>query len=63
MKLRNDILDPAERAREKAASRAADALALASGEKSREQLRVENNAFGFPRKRVRIDFSRVKSKL
>jgi hypothetical protein len=36
---------PADRAAEKAASRAEDARALASGEKSREQLRRENSMF------------------
>jgi hypothetical protein len=63
MKPRNDNLNAAERAREKEASREMDARALASGEKSREQLRSENSAFGYPRDRVRIDFARVKSKL
>jgi len=58
-----DILDVAERACEKAASREMDARALASGQKSREQLRVENGAFGFPRERVRVDFARVKPKI
>jgi hypothetical protein len=43
-----------ERGREKAASREIDARALASGEKSREQLRVENGAFAFPRARIRL---------
>jgi hypothetical protein len=45
--------DPAERAREKQASRDADARALASGEKSREQLTRENGLF--PPGRVRHD--------
>ena len=63
MKSRIDDLNVAERAREKAASREVDARALASGEKSREQLRAENSAFGFSRERVRVDFSRVKPKL
>lgn len=63
MKLSNDNLDALERAREKAASRENDADALASGRKSREQLRAENGAFGFPRHRVRIEFGRVKPKL
>jgi hypothetical protein len=63
MKPRMDNLNAADRAREKAASREVDARALASGEKSREQLRVENSAFGFPRGRVRVDFARVKPKL
>lgn len=55
-------LNVAERIREKAASREVDARALASGEKSRQELRAENSAFGFPRGRVRVDFSQVKSK-
>ena len=38
----NAIYDPAQRAAEKQASRVEDARALASGEKSREQLRREN---------------------
>lgn len=46
--------DPEERAREKQASRDEDARALASGEKSREQLKKENSAFAFPRERLRI---------
>jgi hypothetical protein len=62
MKPRIDNLNVAERAREKAASREADAHALASGKKSREQLRAENSAFGFPRERVRVDFAQVKPK-
>jgi hypothetical protein len=49
-------LDPHERAREKQASRDADAYALRSGEKSREQLKHENGAFAFPRERLRISF-------
>lgn len=40
--------DPAERAREKAASRANDARAIATGEKTNEQVRRENAAFAFP---------------
>lgn len=62
MKPRNDNLDVAQRAREKAASREVDARALASGDKSRGQLRAENGAFGFPRERVRVDFAQVKPK-
>ena len=46
--------DFAQREREKQASRDEDARALASGEKSREQLANENGAFAFPRDRVRI---------
>lgn len=42
-----DGYDAAQREREKAASRAADARALASGEKSPEQLRRESLAFSF----------------
>jgi hypothetical protein len=45
-------LDPQERAREKQRSREADARALASGEKSREQLQRENGHFSFPNARV-----------
>ena len=44
-----DRLDPKERAREKQASRDEDARALASGEKSRAQLRRENGHFVFAR--------------
>lgn len=47
------------RAREKAASRAADEHALASGAKSIEQLRAENGAFSFPRNRIRLNLSRT----
>ncbi len=54
------VLDPAVRAQEKAASREKDARALASGEKSQDQLRVENSAFAFPRDRIVVDFSRRK---
>ena len=54
--------DPKQRALEKKLSREADAQALASGEKTREQLRAENRAFAFPRERLRVDFSRVKIK-
>jgi hypothetical protein len=46
--------DPEQRAREKQASRDEDARALASGEKSREQLRRENGAFAFPKERLRM---------
>lgn len=46
--------DPAERAREKQASRDADARALLSGEKTRAQLKAENGAFAFPRARIRF---------
>jgi hypothetical protein len=62
MKVPVEILNVAERVREKAASREADARAVASGEKSHEELRAENAAFAFPPERVRIDFSRIRSK-
>jgi hypothetical protein len=45
-------LDPKERAREKQLSREEDARALASGEKSREQLQRENGHFVFPSVRI-----------
>jgi hypothetical protein len=57
MKAPQDILDPVERAREKALSREDDARALATGEKSRVDLRRENAAFAFPRGAIRVDFS------
>lgn len=52
----------AQRAQEKAASRAADDEALASGAKSREELRKENGSFAFPPGRVMVDFSKAKFK-
>jgi hypothetical protein len=42
-----DRLDPDERAREKQRSREEDVRALASGEKSRDELRRENGHFAF----------------
>ena len=42
------------REQEKRASRDADERAMASGEKTREQLQRENGAFCFPRDRIRI---------
>jgi len=45
-------LDPEERAREKQRSREDDARALASGEKSPEELQRENGHFVFPKVRV-----------
>jgi hypothetical protein len=63
MKVDHEQYSAIQRAAEKAASREADARALASGEKTREQLRAENGAFAFPRERVRVDLSRVKIKL
>lgn len=47
--------DPEQRAREKQASRDEDERALASGQKSREQLKHENGAFAFPRDRLRLE--------
>ena len=47
------------RAAEKQASREADARALASGEKTPEELRKENGVFGFGGI-VEIDFSKTK---
>jgi hypothetical protein len=44
--------DPKERAREKQRSREEDARALASGEKSPDQLRRENGYFAFPNVRI-----------
>ena len=52
-----DPLDPVARAVEKQASRDADVRAVASGEKSRAQLKVENGAFAFPRDRIRLERS------
>jgi hypothetical protein len=48
-------LDPDARARAKRLSREADERALASGEKSREQLRRENGFFAFPKVKIHID--------
>lgn len=47
-RMRSDRFDPRERAREKQASRDSDARDLASGAKSREQLRRENGVFALP---------------
>jgi hypothetical protein len=47
-------LDPKKRAREKQCSREEDARALASGEKSPEQLQRENGDFSFPNARVSL---------
>jgi hypothetical protein len=48
-----EVFDPHERAREKAASREADVRAIASGEKSAEQVRRENASFAFNNVRLR----------
>jgi hypothetical protein len=50
----SEPFDFEERQREKQASRDEDERALASGEKTREQLKQENGAFSFPRDRIRI---------
>jgi len=50
----DERLDPQGRAREKQQSREDDARALASGEKSAEQLRRENGHFAFPRVRISL---------
>ncbi len=50
----SERLDGAERAREKSLSREEDARALASGAKSRAQLRRENGLFAFPNVRVSL---------
>lgn len=52
----SDTFNPTERAREKQASRDEDARAIASGEKTVEQVRRENGAFAFPRDRVKLTF-------
>ncbi len=49
------LRDLGGRAAEKQVSRDADAQALASGEKSRAQLKAENGAFAFPRNRIRLE--------
>jgi hypothetical protein len=60
VRFKPDVLDPRVRAAEKAESRAEDVRALASGEKSVEDLRRENGAFAFPRGQVRLNLSRTK---
>jgi hypothetical protein len=49
-----DTFDPAERAREKQASRDQDAHDIATGARTVEQVRHDNGAFAFPRERVRL---------
>jgi hypothetical protein len=46
--------NPKERAREKQRSREEDARALASGEKSPEDLQRENGHFSFPNARISL---------
>jgi hypothetical protein len=53
-------LDPKERAAEKERSRQADERALASGEKSRAQLKQENGYFGYSPDRVIVHYGRSK---
>jgi hypothetical protein len=48
------LYSPVERAREKAESRAEDARALATGEKSAEQLSRENASFAFAGAKIRF---------
>jgi hypothetical protein len=48
------VFDAAERAREKASSRAEDERAMAAGEKSPEQVRRENASFAFADARIRF---------
>jgi hypothetical protein len=47
--------DACARANEKVALRARDAAALASGEKSPEELRIERASFAFPHVRIDLD--------
>jgi len=49
-----DHLEPIERAREKQESRDVDDRALASGQKSRDDLRRENGHFAFRRVRISL---------
>lgn len=51
--------DAEQKAKERQASRDADEQALASGQKSREELRRENGFF--PARRFRVDLSSAKS--
>jgi hypothetical protein len=48
-----------ERAQQKQREREEDARALASGEKTREQLRAERGAFAFPNTRLRLDLVKL----
>ena len=48
------VFNAAERAREKASSRAEDERAMAAGEKSPEQVRRENASFAFASARIRF---------
>jgi hypothetical protein len=51
---RPPTFDPAERAREKQASRDQDAHDIATGVRTVEQVRRDNGAFAFPRERIRL---------
>ncbi|MCU0659071.1 MAG: hypothetical protein MUF64_28585 [Polyangiaceae bacterium] len=48
-----------ERAQQKQLEREQDARALASGEKTREQLRAERGVFAFPSVRLRLDLVKL----
>jgi hypothetical protein len=50
----SEPFDFEKRQKEKQASRNEDERALTAGEKTREQLAVENGAFAFPKERLRI---------
>jgi hypothetical protein len=54
-------LDPAQRAREKQLSRAVDARALASGRRSEDELRSENEVFVGPQAPARVDLSAARA--
>lgn len=57
----DELVDSAERAAEKRASREADRRALASGEKSIEQLRQENEVFAQLAPIARVNLSSSES--
>jgi hypothetical protein len=58
MSLRIVHIDAEERAREKQRSRESDELALATGTKTREQLRRENSFI--PAGKMSVDFARIR---
>ncbi len=51
------VFNAAERSREKASSRIGDERAIATGEKSPEQVRRENASFAFADARIRFPIS------
>jgi hypothetical protein len=55
MAQKKQVLDTTARAKEKQLSREADERAIASGEKSQNQIRRENGFFAFPKVRIHID--------